>query len=149
MDIFYLLLKFSNSRICIDNSWSYIGREAESVKKEKCTMQLDLSVTGPGPNPENYKKWTVLHETGHALGFGHEHQHPDHATDIFNEDVVIDYLKNHVFYDRKKATQFFDKNYKNQGKEDDAIIFPFDKESVMRYWYEGYISDFIIHTVNM
>lgn len=93
-------------------------------------MQLDLTVTGP--NAENYKKWTVLHETGHALGFGHEHQHPDHD-DIFNEDTVIDYLEKH-FYDRERATEYYDRNFKYQEKEDDAEIFPFDKESVMRYW---------------
>ena len=62
-----------------------------NIEKDQCTMVLNLDELGPvGETAENYKKYTVRHEAGHALGFDHEHQHPDLSTDIFNEDQIID-----------------------------------------------------------
>ena len=37
-------------------------------------MWLDLHTGGVG---DDYKKHIVIHEFGHALGLGHEHQHSD------------------------------------------------------------------------
>ncbi len=100
-------------------------------------MKLNLYVTGHRKDPQKYKKCTVLHETGHALGFGHEHQHPDLSTDVFKEDTVVDDLMGLMkFEDRDKAIEFYDINYKIPSRyEKDAVTFPFDKDSVMRYGY--------------
>lgn len=69
------------------------------------------------------------------VGFGHKHQHPDHDGIFKEEVVIIDYLTNRGgFYDKTQATDYYNTSYKYKGKQDDAIIFPFDKDSVMRYW---------------
>lgn len=39
-------------------------------------------------NLENVNRRTVLHETGHALGFGHEHQSP-HVPIQWNQQEVL------------------------------------------------------------
>jgi len=51
-------------------NWSYIGTYGETVFP-KNTMNLDIGQKGDQEIRE-----TVLHETGHAVGFHHEHQSP-------------------------------------------------------------------------
>ena len=128
------------SLVCyVDSSWSYIGNQAETVDPKAHTMELNL--TQKGAIGDSYLRWTVLHETGHALGFGHEHQHP-HMADFFIEEIVIEDLSKQLFSSKAEATEFFNINYKY--REDDikadAKVYPFDKESIMRYWYASIVS---------
>ena len=60
-----------------DGAWSYIGTDAKGIHVSQPTMNfgwLDEAV--------------VLHEFGHAIGLGHEHQNPDGGIQ-WNEDNVI------------------------------------------------------------
>jgi hypothetical protein len=60
-----------------DGAWSYIGTDAQGIPVSEPTMNfgwLDEAV--------------VLHEFGHAVGFGHEHQNPSGGIE-WNEPVVI------------------------------------------------------------
>ena len=62
--------------------WSFIGRDARGEEK---TMNLAL-------RGERYRERVILHEFGHALSLGHEHQNP--AVSIqWNETVVIEAYK--------------------------------------------------------
>jgi hypothetical protein len=50
--------------------WSYIGTDILQIKKDAATMNLD-SFTMQTPESEYHR--VVRHETGHTLGFPHEH----------------------------------------------------------------------------
>lgn len=52
--------------------WSYIGTDCQHIPQNQQTMNLELSAA------DSSKEWdrVALHETLHAVGFNHEHQHP-------------------------------------------------------------------------
>jgi hypothetical protein len=56
-----------------DGHWSYIGTVGETTFPEN-TMNLDFD-SGSGLEDQKIREVT-LHETGHAVGFHHEHQSP-------------------------------------------------------------------------
>lgn len=58
-----------------DGYWSVVG----NTKADGHTMSLEGFATDPPLEPEFTK--VVLHEFGHALGFQHEHQHPEGGCD--------------------------------------------------------------------
>ncbi|KAJ4114755.1 hypothetical protein NW768_011309 [Fusarium equiseti] len=72
--------KESNVRITFDpkdGSWSYIGRQCDSISTTEATMNLAwLDKFTPITANE---KAVILHEFGHALGLLHEHQSPAHG----------------------------------------------------------------------
>jgi hypothetical protein len=53
-----------------DGYWSYLGTDVLSIDKSKPTMNLDSFSMN---TPESEYKRVVRHETGHTLGFPHEH----------------------------------------------------------------------------
>ena len=129
-------------------SWSYVGKAAKFVTdRSKCTMMLNIGVMGRWPkDPDNYKKYTVLHEAGHALGFGHEHQHPNLSGDTFNKETVISDLT----YNFAQCTSTVGKTPKERAKEfyrvniekfnsGDGWNSEFDQNSVMKYRYDDMV----------
>ncbi len=79
-------------------------------------------------------KYNVLHETGHALGLFHEHQHPD-AVDIYDREAVIKDLKG---VSRSEAERYYETNFEKSEKRDedddeDEDEKKYDPNSVMRY----------------
>ena len=53
-------------------SRSYLGCQAECCGQDEPTMWLNLS-----SGSDDYKEHIIIHEFGHALGLGHEHQRSD------------------------------------------------------------------------
>jgi predicted metal-dependent hydrolase len=113
---------------CADRNYTLIGTAADTAVKGKPTMCLNLA-----KKPDEEVKYTVLHETGHALGFGHEHQHPKLGKCVFNEDNVIKDLKKNAKI--KNAENFYKQNF-----EDEVQVwmskdqnYAFDPNSVMKY----------------
>ncbi|KAI1062937.1 hypothetical protein LB507_005566 [Fusarium sp. FIESC RH6] len=70
----------SNVRISFDpndGSWSYIGRQCDSIPLAEATMNLAWMDRLSPINDE--ERAVILHEFGHALGLLHEHQSPAHG----------------------------------------------------------------------
>jgi hypothetical protein len=58
------------NRMAGDGYWSYLGTDILSIAPDQATMNLD-SFTMNTPDSEFFR--VVRHETGHTLGFPHEH----------------------------------------------------------------------------
>ena len=76
-----------------DGSWSYVGKHcityAAGNNEKSMNFGWDLTT------PYGYK--TALHEIGHALGFGHEHQNPLSGI-RWNVEAVKRYFQGHPNY---------------------------------------------------
>ena len=107
-------------------SHSRIGTAAKSCKGEESTMSLNLGT--------NRQRYTILHEFGHALGLGHEHQHVDAPDNIFKEDELRDHLMKKCSAEdaeRKIATQYRKK--KRDDPEGPYRCEDYDRFSIMHY----------------
>ncbi len=107
---------------CVTN----IGTTAEKVpkgnKEDNATMHLDLN------GGDELKEHLVMHEFGHALGLGHEHQQKVFGNIIkkcFDENVVKKYFKmNDDLYTRDVAGYPVDHKTHSE----------YDPDSIMHYW---------------
>jgi hypothetical protein len=72
-----------------DGYWSYLGTDILHIKPSEPTMNLD-SFTMNTPDSEFYR--VVRHETGHTLGFPHEHLRAEIISKI-NREKAIAYFK--------------------------------------------------------
>jgi len=115
------------ARTAGDGYWSYLGTDILSIDPDEPTMNLD-SFSMDTPDSEFYR--VVRHETGHTLGFPHEHM----------RGQIIDRI------DREKAIAYF---MANQGWSRDQVIAQVltpldnsaliateeaDPDSIMCYW---------------
>ncbi len=107
--------------LVINDTW--VGTKA---KGHAPSMQLCLTETS-----HEFNKYLVLHETGHALGLFHEHQHPD-ADDIFDRKATITGLEESRGMSSSDAKQYYEHNYE-KSTERDKDGYDYDLDSVMRY----------------
>lgn len=63
-------------------SCSYIGTDALQIESHLTTMNLGW-IDDDDPH-------AIIHEFGHALGFFHEHQHPDSPLQLNSKQVIVD-----------------------------------------------------------
>ncbi len=98
----------------------------EAAIDQSPTMRLCLNGTG-----FTRSKYNVLHETGHALGLYHEHQHPD-AVDIYDKAKVIEDLKELHRMSCNVAENYYTSNFEKSEKRDEDE-YDYDPDSVMRY----------------
>lgn len=74
-----------------DGHWSYLGTDIRLIKKDQPTMNLDSFTMSTA---ESEYKRVVRHETGHTLGFPHEHMRKQLVAKI-NVKKAIEYFGKH------------------------------------------------------
>ena len=103
-----------------------IGKRATKAKYDQPTMWLDLNVSG-----DNYKKHLVIHQFGHALGLGHEHQRSDFWKHI-RPYVDITEMKKDLGL--AKYPEAFSKNWDSDSQFKTGKCTAYDPYSIMHYW---------------
>lgn len=114
---------------------SEIGSWALTVDKNKPTMEL--SDVGNPDNTQLRWKSTVIHEFGHALGLGHEHQHITNKIPWNMEAITKDHLgsnwancKNRNYKKCASSVQAFITNKLSSHPEERT---DYDPKSIMHY----------------
>jgi len=108
-------------------SWSYFGAQARLIKPERATMNFGWLPE----KPEADDQGTILHEFGHMLGLGHEHQNPN-GIFTWKRDVVIESLSGPP---NKWTVEQIEGNVLNRydGESDTVHASDFDPDSIMLY----------------
>lgn len=107
-------------------SWSFIGTDALLIPKDQPTMNYGwLTET---TSDEEYSR-VVLHEFGHALGAGHEHQNPADGIP-WNVPAVMQYYQGPPNYWSEAQVR---ENLLKKYDKDASLFTDFDKFSIMLY----------------
>lgn len=115
-------------RISFDQpgSWSYIGTDALTLPETEATMNFGWL---RADTPDVEVRRVVLHEFGHALGFGHEHQNPAVTIPWDREAVYRFYASAPNFWSREQV----DTNIFQHYDRDQSQFSEFDPQSIMLY----------------
>lgn len=115
----------SEIRIAFDNAghWSYVGKDNQYIAQAQKTMNLQFSAA----TTENEIRATTLHEFGHALGLGHEHQNPT-ATILWKTSAVYPYYAQMGWSQQKVNEQVLTKYQWPQTQHTNH-----DPKSIMQY----------------
>jgi len=71
-----------------DGHWSYLGTDVRLIPADEPTMNLDSFTMS---TPESEYRRVVRHETGHTMGFPHEHMRRE-LVELIDEDKAIEYF---------------------------------------------------------
>ena len=78
------------ARLRDDGYWSYLGTDVLSIPADEPTMNLD-SFTMNTPDSEFHR--VIRHETGHTLGFPHEHRRKAIVNRIDREKAIKEFMR--------------------------------------------------------
>lgn len=96
-----------------DGYWSYLGTDIKHIPKNRPTMNLQ-GFTMSTDDGEFYR--VVRHETGHTLGFPHEHMRKDLVARI-DPEKAYDYFLEDQGWDKKTV--------------DEQVLTPLDEKTLM------------------
>lgn len=121
-------VRISRSTPAPDNGyWSYLGTEILEVDEDEPTMNLE-GFTLRTPESEFFR--VVRHETGHTLGFPHEHSRIDIVKNIDPAKAIAYYKKSDGWNKKEVMEQVLTPEKKS------ALIATEepDEKSIMCYW---------------
>lgn len=105
----------------LKGNWSYMGTDAKKRPKHLPTLHLDRD-----DNSKEFRQ-TALHEFGHALGLGHEHQHPEHDINWDKNAVYNGYVSPDFSRERVHS------NFFKLPTGSELLVTGYDPKSVMHY----------------
>lgn len=109
-----------------------VGTEAHKVKdNKKPTMVLNLKRL-----PQDFQRYLVIHEFGHALGLEHEHQRSD-FWEVVEKFVDVEKMGNDERtgdYSSKKGKAAFGKDWLKKKEPGEVSMSEYDADSIMHYW---------------
>jgi hypothetical protein len=113
-------------------SWSYVGTDCRKIASANPTMNFGWF--DAYTSDEEIRRVT-LHEFGHAVGLGHEHQNPTGGIQ-WNRPAVYDY------YARTQGwgTQQVDQQVLNRANINTTNYTAFDQESIMLYSFPAQLT---------
>lgn len=114
-----------------DGHWSYLGTDILHIEPTEPTMNLD-GFTMNTPASEFFR--VVRHETGHTLGFAHEHMRKEIVEKI-DEQKAIDYFKRTQDWSPEEVIR----QVLTPLRTNDISASPVDTSSIMCYWLPGSI----------
>jgi len=116
--------------------WSYIGRDNLGISATKPTMNLALEAGIFGDSKLEWDR-VALHETLHAIGFSHEHNHPQAGIPWHVQRVIAYYRQTQGWSEAQTRYQVLNRY---TGTEFNGTAY--DPTSLMQYPVEA------SHTVN-
>lgn len=112
--------------------WSFLGTDVALIPKDQPTMSLEGFSTR---TPEREYRRVVRHETGHTLGFPHEHMRRE-LVDRIDRQKAFKYFLETQGWDKKTVEQ----QVLTPLEETSIIGTPADQDSIMCYQLPGIIT---------
>ena len=110
-------------------SWSFVGTDCLLIDKTNPTMNFGWVTGGQSAYDMQEDRAVILHEFGHALGLGHEHQNPEGGIKWNIEEVVKDLSGAPNFWDRETIEH----NVLRAYSQDRVLSTVLDPKSIMMY----------------